>query len=262
MQSPQLENGYTKISNELLEAMCAVQLSGHEWSVVHTVIRKTYGYNKKSDWVSLSQLCELTGLIKQRVNEAKQKLINKRIIIQEGRMLSLNKHYDQWQKVTEKRYQSNGKALQKVTENRAHKRKKENIQNTLDERGSSGSKKRNDMAWNKQPDDYEELSIDIDGDGSPKTVKTPTKKYPNAPAIRKIFQEVLGRNPSNWKINRNQLLACENLYTERGPEKVRSALEYYQANREDQYCPTIASPYDLDSKWTNLGEHKLKHGNH
>ena len=111
----------------------------------------------------------------------------------------------------------------------------------------------------KQPEDYEEGVIDLDGDGSLLAEKKKqTRKYPNAPVVRKVFQEVLGKNPSNWRINVTQLQACENLFTERTIEKVRSALEFYVENKEKEYCPQISSPYDLDSKWTKLGEFKLK----
>ena len=112
------------------------------------------------------------------------------------------------------------------------------------------------MPFNKNKE--EEAVVDYDSGEVVEPVKPQTKKYPNAPAISKIFQEVLGKNPGNWRVNKTQLLACENLYTERTPAKVRSALLYYQANREEKYCPQISSPYDLDSKWTKLGEFKLK----
>lgn len=151
MASPQTENGFTKISNELLEAMCMVQLSGNEWSIVHTVIRKTYGYNKKDDWIAISQLCESTGLIKQRVNEAKQKLLAKRILIQKGKKLSLNKNYDTWIKSNGKALRSNGKALLKVTEKREYKRKKETGTKEIIEQGSNELKNnKKDMSFKNQ----------------------------------------------------------------------------------------------------------------
>lgn len=132
-----------------------------------------------------------------------------------------------------------------------------NVNNDNNNLGDKSPEK--DMSWNKQSDDYEEGTIDLDDSTLLKEEKkTATKKYPNAPAIRKIFQEVLGRNPSNWKINKTQLLACENLFTERTPEKVRSALEFYKENEGKEFCPVINSPYDLDTKWTNLGQFKLK----
>jgi len=120
------------------------------------------------------------------------------------------------------------------------------------------SDKSQDMNWNQKSDEHEEGVVDYDSGELTEPKKPQTKKYPNAPAIRKIFQEVLGRDPANWKMNKTQLQACENLYTERTPKSVRSALEYYKENKEEKYCPKINSPYDLDSKWTMLGEFKLK----
>jgi hypothetical protein len=116
----------------------------------------------------------------------------------------------------------------------------------------------NTMAWNKQSDDLEEITIDIDGDGVPKPKKKSTAKYPNAPTIRKVFQEVLRNNPANWKMNKTQLQACENLYTERGCEKVRNALEFYLEVKDQEFCPLISSPYDLDSKYDKLANLKNK----
>jgi len=86
--------------------------------------------------------------------------------------------------------------------------------------------------------------------------KTPPK-YPNAPAVLKLFS-IIGNVPANWKINTAQLKACENLYKERGLEKIESALEFYSETREVEFCPQITTPFDLDSKWTKLGQFKLK----
>lgn len=124
---------------------------------------------------------------------------------------------------------------------------------------SEASASAENMIWNKQSEDYEEGVIDLDGDGTLLSEKKKsTRKYPNAPAVRKVFQEALGKNPSNWRINATQLQACENLFTERTIEKVRSALEFYVESKEKEYCPQISSPFDLDAKWTKLGEFKLK----
>lgn len=179
MANPQPDQ-FTKLSNELLEAMCMAQLSGQEWCVVHTVIRKTYGYGKKSDWISLSQLTEATGLIKQRVNEAKQKLIAKKVLIQSGRKLSLNKDYDMWVKSNGKALLGNGKALQKVTEIRAHKRKKETYTKEISENKFSASNKK-DMNWNKRGDDVDEgVVVDFDGDGTTTDLQEEDKKLKSA----------------------------------------------------------------------------------
>lgn len=115
------------------------------------------------------------------------------------------------------------------------------------------------MSWNKYGEDHTEGVVDLEGDLSIVPEKKPvTRKYPNAPAIRKIFQEILGKNEANWKINKTQLQACENLFTDRGLDKIRNALQFYLEVKDQEYCPTIDSPYDLDAKWPKLVRIKNK----
>ena len=96
MASPQLQDGYTRIANELLEALCYLHLSGNEWSFIHALIRKTYGYNKKEDWITNTQIMEATGLVKERVSEAKKKLLARGVITENRNKISLNKNYEAW----------------------------------------------------------------------------------------------------------------------------------------------------------------------
>ena len=46
--APQLENGYTRIADELLEALSAARLGGGHFRVVFAVMRLTYGYGLKT----------------------------------------------------------------------------------------------------------------------------------------------------------------------------------------------------------------------
>lgn len=261
MASPQIENGFTKIANELLDALCAVDLSGHEWKVVHAIIRKTYGYNKKEDWMTNTQIMLLTNQTQQKVSLAKKSLVEKKIVIENGNKISINKDYEKWncQIKLPKTVTELPKTVTKVTENGEHKRKKtisKQISESTDSQGLQDNQ--NNMAWNRQPDDIEEGVVDLDSGEIKQPEKKVTRKYPNAPAVRKIFQEVLGRNPANWRINKTELLSCENLFTERGIEQIRSALEFYKEYKDREYCPVINSPYDLDSKWSNLHTFKKR----
>lgn len=159
------------------------------------------------------------------------------------------------------KYQDDTSKGQQTIQQTIHKQQCKQWNNNNSEANASAKvkSKKKDMSWNKQSDDYEEGYVDLDGDTSLiGEKKKPTRKYPNAPAVRKVFQEVLGKNPANWKVNATQLKSCENLFTERGLEKIRKALEFYQEHKEKEYCPQVPSPYDLDSKWTKLGEFKLK----
>lgn len=64
---PQIENGYTKIANELLEALAKFRMPGEARQVFDFIIRKTYGFNKKRDAIPLSQFEKGTGLIRPNI---------------------------------------------------------------------------------------------------------------------------------------------------------------------------------------------------
>lgn len=101
MASPQVEDGYTKIANELLDAMCRVQLSGQQWKVLHAIIRKTYGWNQKADWISGSQIAQMTGLNRIDVCQALHVLRQRRIILRDHKLTGVQKDYAMWLDVTQ-----------------------------------------------------------------------------------------------------------------------------------------------------------------
>ena len=98
--NPQTENGFTKLANELLEAFSLSRISGEENQVFWTIIRKTYGFNKTWDEISLSQFCLATGMNKQNVCRALSKLIKKKMIIKtdKGKIAKyrIQKDYTTW----------------------------------------------------------------------------------------------------------------------------------------------------------------------
>lgn len=109
-----LDDGFTRIANELLEAVMRAGLSQHQLLVFMAVMRKTYGFNKKSDWVSNEQLSELTGILPHKCSAAKSVLVKRGILTQTGRVIGINKTVSEWSslpvKGTEKKHY-----LKKVT---------------------------------------------------------------------------------------------------------------------------------------------------
>ena len=75
-----LDDGYTRIANELLEAVMLAGLTQHQLLVFLAVMRKTYGFNKKLDWVSNEQLSELTGILPHKCSAAKSVLVKRGIL--------------------------------------------------------------------------------------------------------------------------------------------------------------------------------------
>lgn len=106
MASPQVENGYTKIANELLEAYSKIRLSGEENQIFWIIIRKTYGFEKKEDNISLSQFVLSTGINKPNVCRALSNLIEKNMIIKNDNNNITNyriqKDYTQWRPLSKK----------------------------------------------------------------------------------------------------------------------------------------------------------------
>ena len=81
MASPQIENGYTKIANEILEKLVNTPLLGAEFQVLLYIIRKTYGYNKKQDRISFTQFEKATGISRQTINKTIKNLVAKGMIV-------------------------------------------------------------------------------------------------------------------------------------------------------------------------------------
>lgn len=97
MANPQKEDGYVPISNELLEAIVKSHLLGAEYQVVFFVIRKTYGYNKKIDYISLTQFEIGTELSRPTIIKSLKNLIAKNILVSnKPSHFSINKDYDKW----------------------------------------------------------------------------------------------------------------------------------------------------------------------
>ncbi|VCW92729.1 replication protein [Klebsiella quasipneumoniae] len=91
-----LDDGFTRIANELLEAVMHAGLSQHQLLVFMAVMRKTYGFNKKSDWVSNEQISVLTGILPHKCSAAKSALVKRGILTQNGRVIGINKAVSEW----------------------------------------------------------------------------------------------------------------------------------------------------------------------
>lgn len=98
--SPQVEDGYTRISNELLGALVLADLTKQQWEVIMAVVRKTYGFNKTDDDIALSQLAAMTDGDRGNHSRVVKSLVKRRILNctrgRHGQILGLNKDYTQW----------------------------------------------------------------------------------------------------------------------------------------------------------------------
>lgn len=86
----------TPIIHEIIEALAKIRLSCYEFNILMAIIRKTYGWGKKEDWIAGEQLVEMTGIAKPRCFNTLKKLKEKNIIFKNGKNTGINKNVTEW----------------------------------------------------------------------------------------------------------------------------------------------------------------------
>lgn len=145
MASPQTQNGYTQLANEILDHLAQTQLSGYQSRIVFAIWRKTYAWHKKEERIKLVDIKKVTKIGNiSHISRAISELQERKIIIKYGKILGFNKDYEQWQKlpklVTNVTKIGNKKLPKKVTSTsvlkkrkKLIKRKEEQIEKTKNE---------------------------------------------------------------------------------------------------------------------------------
>lgn len=107
MAKPETEKGFIRIAtgdngNDLIYAIAKQKLSGSEFACLLVIIRKTYGWRKKIDWISLSQFEFFTQFTHKQVCRALNQLVDKNIVFRcsvpgKYAKYQFNKNFDKWQ---------------------------------------------------------------------------------------------------------------------------------------------------------------------
>lgn len=104
MASPQLENGFVQIANEVVDRFQAIRLPGQEWQIVWVVIRSTWGWKKKTAHIPLSKFAKETGIDRRKCHTLLKSLVAKKVINRTVTQLGdrkpviygINKDFDVW----------------------------------------------------------------------------------------------------------------------------------------------------------------------
>ena len=221
MANVQVENGYTRIANEALEALVKVRLPPSEKDLILFIIRKTYGYNKREDRISLTQFEKGTDLSRPTVVKALRNLISRKIVVKTGLLLRFNKDYETWVVnagllVKSSNIFGKGGFTKSGKGGFTHKRKKEMTKETTEPSS-------------------EEIGVLI-----------------------KSF-EGINTNAKNFYRRNPQRKACRELIIDFGFDRVKSVIENTlpKTNRME-YMPTITTPIQLLEKWSSLESGILK----
>ena len=99
MANPQREDGHVDIANEIIEALAKIHLSSYESQILWAIFRKTYGWQKKEDWITNSQIAEMTEIAGSHVSRTIKILIQKNMVTKNGKYLGFQKDYEKWVKL-------------------------------------------------------------------------------------------------------------------------------------------------------------------
>ncbi len=219
MANPQKENGYTAIANEILERLVNTALLGSEFQVALFVIRKTYGYQKKSDIISLTQFEKGTGLSRPTVVKTIKNLMSRKILVKiylphKRISFSFNKDYENWvvntSKLVKGKWLNSKDVLTETSKDvLTHKRKKEKDDKIKAEQSSAISE----------------------------TIK--------------LFE---GVNPNCKTMygNTTQRKAVSYLLEEYGFDMMTKVIALLPKTNTIAYLPTITTPVQLKDKWASL----------
>lgn len=99
-RSPQLEDGFTRIANELLDALAGADLTEREARVMYRIIRLTYGFGKKIDDITASQIGFICRMATTHVSATLKTLSEKKCIIKRtgsyGSVIGIQKDHSLW----------------------------------------------------------------------------------------------------------------------------------------------------------------------
>ena len=231
METPQTEKGFIQIAsgdeqNDILMALIKAELSGSEYQICLLIIRKTWGYKKKEDWISLTQFEKYTGKSRTIICRSILKLVNKNILVKKSILgknafYSFNKDFNLWDKLVNKRIPV--------------------IKPQLVNKRISTSKQKDTQLVNKS---------------------LPTKDNITKDNIQKIISKDVALlinmfstiNPS-YKImfkNKTQRLSATRLLEQYGIDKLTQLMEQLPSIISKPYAPSITSPYELEVKMGKL----------
>lgn len=215
MANVQVENGFTKIANEILEALVKVRLPPSEKDLIIFIIRKTYGYNKKEDRISLTQFEKATDLSRPTVVKALKNLIIRKMVVKVGLLLKFNKDYETWV----------------VNTPLLVKNKNTTSKLTLTKNG------KHTLTYKRKKEMTKEI-----GKQSSQNINLLIKEFESINPSSKNFYE---RSP--------QRKACQFLIDTYGLERVIMVVQKTLPKTNGlQFFPTITTPIQLQDKWATL----------
>lgn len=100
MASPQIEDGYTRIANELYDRITSFDFTKRQYKVLLVIMRLTYGYNRSTAETSTHQIAARAGLAPSHVRAALRELVEIGCALKrsagDGYVVGIKKDYARW----------------------------------------------------------------------------------------------------------------------------------------------------------------------
>lgn len=262
-----LDDGYLRLSNTLVDALCRTKLSDRESRVVFAVIRRTYGYGKATDWVCLEQLADMTGITTSNICHAIKSLTARDIIIKDGRKVGVNPIVSAWQ--DKKSHSINGKKSTVKTDNIIV-----DSDNAIVETDSVGCQNRETQKKDINTKEIQKISsshiADAMADMQVKpdaAIQTPNGKLwgtqDDLTCAEYIFNKVLIVNPTakqpNWPDWANQVRLMR-MQDKRTHHEICKLFKF--ANSDSFWASNVLCPKTLRKQWDKLNAKLLARSSH
>jgi len=224
MTSPQKENGYTAIANEIMEELAKRTIRSEVRSIVDVVIRKTYGFNKKEDTISITQFEKATGMKRANICRATKRAVVARLLLKNESNYKFNKNYNDWL-----------------------------VAVRLPAKDTSGSSRTDNLGSSRTDNQVVAVQQPTKDTITKDTITKDIATAENTAGIQKIFDIFYKTiNPTiNFgnKTNRNATL---DLIKQFGLEAIIKITKYACKVQSQQFAPVITTPYQLKEKMAQL----------
>lgn len=247
----QVENGnFTRIVNPLIEELIKIPFKGCELAVAIFIIRKTYGFQKKEDQISLSQFCDELKRSRSTINLALKtlqvvgivKLVRRGNTNGASNTWAINKYYKEWNLV------------------RLHKLVRQKRKPSMTEHSNLVCTvihtKENTKEIQKKDATKEIVADDVEIIPEPAERKRMKKKEtvfdPMGAEIIDAFAKTVNPSCARYYGNKTQREACDGLIKTYGLEKVLRAIEVLPKTNIEPFFPKIMTPLQLYEKYETL----------
>ena len=90
------KDGFFPVANQLMDALCSINLNGRQFRLVNTVMRLTYGWKQDMVEFNRAQLAELSDLPAREVSRLKSSLVKCNILIDKEKEIGINPYIEDW----------------------------------------------------------------------------------------------------------------------------------------------------------------------